>query len=89
MLSLTSTLVSYNPETRFVQYRPYLETFLERASQFFELVVWSDELKQIGDAIATSVEQKGRVFSFRLYGEHFSLREGVLGRDLTRLGRET
>ena len=86
VLSLNS-IVNFIAENRVVQYRPFLDNFLNQAGQLFELILWADEPKPVADPIADSIEQKGKIFSFRLYADHFSLKEGALSRDLTRLGR--
>lgn len=72
-----------------IHFRPYLDLFLEKVFRLFELIVWSDQEKPSSDKIVNAIEKGVKFFSFRLYSEHFSLKEGVLGRDLTRLGRAT
>ncbi len=89
ILTLDYTLVFLDPHTRMVQYRPYLDHFLQKISTLFEVVVWTDQEQVLADIIIDSIERVNKIFSFRLYSEHFSLVDGVLGRDLTRLGRPT
>ncbi len=89
ILTLNFTLTFFNSQTGVIHFRPYLDVFLEKAFRLFELIVWSDQEKTSSDKIVNAIEKGVKFFSFRLYSEHFSLKEGVLGRDLTRLGRPT
>lgn len=41
-MGLSKVIVLYNPNTRVLKYRPYMDTFLSILKELYEFVVFSD-----------------------------------------------
>ncbi|CAI5972848.1 unnamed protein product [Closterium sp. NIES-65] len=67
--------------------RPGAEAFLERMAQFFEVVVFSDQLNLSVDPILDRLDQKGCI-RYRLYRDGTLYTDGNYVRDLTKLNRD-
>lgn len=42
IINLTATLIYFDPQSKLVHFRPFMDPFLEDISKMFELIVWSD-----------------------------------------------
>lgn len=51
VIGLNKVLVLYNPSTRVLKYRPYMDTFLSKIKEHFEVIIFSDFEKQLTDRI--------------------------------------
>ncbi|CAI5458077.1 unnamed protein product [Closterium sp. Yama58-4] len=67
--------------------RPGAEAFLERMAQFFEVVVFSDQLNLSVDPILDRLDQKGCI-RYRLYRDGTLYTDGNYVRDLSKLNRD-
>ncbi|CAI5486268.1 unnamed protein product, partial [Closterium sp. Naga37s-1] len=67
--------------------RPGAEAFLERMEQFFEVVVFSDQLNLSVDPILDRLDQKGCI-RYRLYRDGTLYTDGNYVRDLSKLNRD-
>eukprot|EP00850_Spirogloea_muscicola_P018055 SM000161S02437 [mRNA] locus=s161:228822:231464:+ [translate_table: standard] len=67
--------------------RPGVEAFLDNMAQYFEIVVFSDQLNTFVDPILDRVDQKGCI-RYRLYRDGTQYTNGQFLRDLSKLNRD-
>lgn len=67
--------------------RPGVEPFLERMAQFYEIVVFSDQLNMTVDPILDRLDKKGCI-KYRLYRDGTQYAKGHFFRDFTKLNRD-
>lgn len=67
--------------------RPGVEPFLERMAQFYEIVVFSDQLNITVDPILDRLDKKGCI-KYRLYRDGTQYTRGHFYRDFTKLNRD-
>ncbi|KAJ6233909.1 nuclear lim interactor-interacting factor-related [Anaeramoeba flamelloides] len=73
----------------YVQKRPHLNTFLERCSQLFEVVVFTAGLKEYADIILDKLDPNNELISHRLYRDSCTEVESyTYVKDLSLLGRD-
>ena len=68
--------------------RPGLTEFLNKASQMYEVVIFSDEDFQLTNQLAQSLDPNHKIFSGRLGKESMCYRSGELIKDLSYLNRD-
>lgn len=91
VLDLKGTLVSIEyvfGKGYEVMKRPGLTEFLNKASQMYEVVIFSDEDFQLTHQLAQSLDPNHRIFSGRLGKESMCYRSGELIKDLSYLNRD-
>ncbi|KAJ6237947.1 nuclear lim interactor-interacting factor-related [Anaeramoeba flamelloides] len=72
----------------FVTKRPYLDDFLEKCSQMFEVVVFTASVKFYADSILDQLDPEKKLISYRLFRDSCSnFKDGYL-KDLSILGRD-
>lgn len=62
--------------------RPFVRDFLEKASQLYEVVVFTSSLAAYANAVLDFIDPRQRLVHHRLYRQHCTLHEGVLCKDL-------
>ena len=67
--------------------RPGANDFLQHMSQFYEVVVFSDQLSSYADPIIERLDPTHSCLSGRLYREATQYKNGYYLRDLTKLNR--
>lgn len=80
--------VSLNMEqhTFYVRQRPYLQTFLEKVSDMFEIVLFTASQKFYAEQLLDHLDPDKKFFSRREYRETCVLSDGIFTKDLTVLG---
>jgi Dullard-like phosphatase family protein len=71
----------------FVKIRPGLSEFLEEASKYYEIVLFTASMAKYADPVLDRIDKK-RVISHRLFREHCVMHNGGYVKDLSRLGRD-
>lgn len=87
VMGLSKVLILYNPNTRVLKYRPYMDTFLSILKEHYEIVVFSDLEKELTDRIVKEIEKGSSCFHFRLYRAHMSFKDGKIIKNISKLGR--
>uniref|UniRef100_A0A7S0HXH6 FCP1 homology domain-containing protein n=1 Tax=Hanusia phi TaxID=3032 RepID=A0A7S0HXH6_9CRYP len=73
----------------FVCKRPGLDNFMRRVAKLFEVVVFTASLDKYANPVLDLLERSApKSVHFRLFREHCVFTNGVLVKDLTRLGRD-
>ncbi|KAI9197315.1 HAD-like domain-containing protein [Polychytrium aggregatum] len=67
--------------------RPFVEEFLEKVSQLFEVVVFTASLQVYADLVLDMLDKKKNRFQHRLYRDSCTIVDGVHMKDLEKLGR--
>ena len=68
--------------------RPGLFEFLNKVSPMFELIIWTVATKDYADYIIDIIEERKKYFSYILYREYATNKNGHFLKDLTKLGRD-
>ncbi|KAJ3236622.1 Carboxy-terminal domain RNA polymerase II polypeptide A small phosphatase 1 [Chytriomyces hyalinus] len=71
----------------FVRVRPYVQMFLEKLGDEFEIVVFTASVPEYANAVLNRIDP-GRRIRHRLYREHCKLFHGGWIKDLSKLGRQ-
>ncbi|KAJ3246226.1 Carboxy-terminal domain RNA polymerase II polypeptide A small phosphatase 1 [Chytriomyces hyalinus] len=71
----------------FVRVRPYVQMFLEKLGDDFEIVVFTASVPEYANAVLNRIDP-GRRIRHRLYREHCKLFHGGWIKDLSKLGRQ-
>ena len=71
----------------YVLVRPYVEEFLEKMSQKFELVIFTASISNYANPLLNVIDRKGYI-PFRLFREHCTLINTSFVKDLNLLGRD-
>ncbi|XP_043702151.1 uncharacterized protein LOC122652472 [Telopea speciosissima] len=72
--------------TVYVRQRPYLQTFLERVAEMFEVVVFTASLSTYAEELLNILDPEGKLISRRAYRESCIFSDGSYTKDLTVLG---
>eukprot|EP00992_Anisonema_acinus_P008728 TRINITY_DN4868_c0_g1_i1.p1 TRINITY_DN4868_c0_g1~~TRINITY_DN4868_c0_g1_i1.p1 ORF type:complete len:255 (+),score=32.01 TRINITY_DN4868_c0_g1_i1:83-847(+) len=70
-----------------VKKRPFVDEFLSRVSQMFEVVVFTASLPEYADRVMDELDPYGTRIHHRLFREHCAFTNGIFVKDLLRLGR--
>ncbi|XP_042520444.1 CTD small phosphatase-like protein 2-A isoform X2 [Macadamia integrifolia] len=80
--------VFFNMEehTVYVRQRPYLQTFLERVAEMFEVFVFTASQSNYAEQLLNILDPEGKLISRRAYRESCIFSDGSYTKDLTVLG---
>lgn len=89
ILDLDETLGHYAEVNGFMKFliRPGCEEFLQTASQFYEVVVFTAGLQDYADKILDKMDPERVLIQHRLYRHHTNLQGTTYIKDLNNLGR--
>ncbi|KAL4446924.1 hypothetical protein ABPG74_014896 [Tetrahymena malaccensis] len=82
-----SIKVQNTPFTIHVKKRPGVEYFLEKASEYFEVVIYTASLAEYADPVCDLIDPK-RYVSYRLFRENCTNYQGLFVKDLSKIGRD-
>ena len=93
VLDLDETLISFKinpkePSNGLLRFRPGLDLFLEKMKNLYELIVFTSATEKYADIIINAIENKNKIFDYRLYRKHTVMFNGDLVKDLSKLGRD-
>jgi RNA polymerase II subunit A small phosphatase-like protein len=71
----------------YVRKRPYIDEFMKRVSQMFEVVVFTASLSEYADPVLDELDAENNLVHHRLFREHCSNTNGLFVKDLSLLGR--
>jgi RNA polymerase II subunit A small phosphatase-like protein len=71
----------------YVRKRPFIDEFLKRVSQLFEVVVFTASLSEYADPVLDELDPDSSKVHHRLFREHCSNTNGLFVKDLSLLGR--
>eukprot|EP01018_Ginkgo_biloba_P011010 Gb_40540 [translate_table: standard] len=74
--------------TVYVRRRPYLQVFMERVAQMFEIIVFTASQSIYAEQLLNMLDPKQRLIRHRVYRESCVFVEGNYMKDLTVLGRD-
>jgi len=72
--------------TIFVQVRPYVQEFLRRMNEKYEIVVFTASLSKYAEPLMVKLDPQG-FCKYKLFREHCTLHKNAYVKDLKRLGR--
>ncbi|XP_069775213.1 CTD nuclear envelope phosphatase 1A-like isoform X2 [Narcine bancroftii] len=75
-------LVDRQPIRFFVHKRPHVDFFLEVASQWYELVIFTASMEIYGAAVADKLDNNKKILNRRYYRQHCTLELGSYVKDL-------
>ena len=92
VLDLDETLISFklNPDEEnkgTIRFRPYLDSFLQRVKQKYEIIVFTSGTKDYADPLEDAIEQGRKYFDARLYRQHTIAYGKDIIKDISRIGR--
>ena len=92
VLDLDETLISFklNPDEEnkgTIRFRPYLDSFLQRVKQKYEIIVFTSGTKDYADPLEDAIEQERKYFDARLYRQHTIAYGKDIIKDISRIGR--
>ena len=70
----------------YVNFRPWLQYFLENMQKYFRIVVFTASEKDYADPILDLLDPEGKIFAQRLYRDSCQCIAGVYIKDLSALG---
>ena len=93
VLDLDETLVHFTDDPNdankgVLHFRPGLFEFLDKASEYYELVVFTAATKEYADPILEAIEQNKIIFEYKLYREHTTIIGDDFVKDISKLGRD-
>ena len=71
----------------YVKVRPGLEEFLQEASSYYEVVIFTASMAKYADPVLDRIDRNGHI-AHRLFREHCVMHNGAYVKDLARLGRD-
>ena len=75
-----------NDETVYVRKRPFLDAFLRRVSEIFEVIIFTASLSCYSEKLLDILDPKGKFFSARRYRSSCVFLDHIYTKDLTVLG---
>ena len=92
VLDLDETLISFkldpnNDNKGIIRFRPYLDSFLQKVKEKYELIVFTSGTKDYADPLEDAIEQDRKYFDARLYREHTIACGKDIVKDISRIGR--
>ena len=92
VLDLDETLISFkldsNEENKgTIRFRPYLDSFLQKVKEKYELIVFTSGTKDYADPLEDAIEQERKYFDARLYRQHTIAYGKDIVKDISRIGR--
>ena len=92
VLDLDETLISFkldpNEDNKgTIRFRPYLDSFLQKVKEKYELIVFTSGTKDYADPIEDAIEQDTKYFDARLYRQHTIACGKDIVKDISRIGR--
>ena len=93
VLDLDETLVHFTDDPNdtnkaVLHFRPGLFDFLDKVSEYYELVVFTAATKEYADPILEAIEQSKIIFEYKLYREHTTIIGDDFVKDISKLGRD-
>ncbi|XP_067826732.1 CTD nuclear envelope phosphatase 1-like isoform X1 [Heptranchias perlo] len=79
---MLKVLVDRHPIRFFVHKRPHVDFFLEVASQWYELVIFTASMEIYGAAVADKLDNNKKILNRRFYRQHCTLELGSYVKDL-------
>ena len=80
-------MIYYNKETKILKYRPYIDLFLHKVSNFFEIVAFTKSEHKYTSVLITQIERKKRLFAYVLSERHLVQADSGLIKDISRINR--
>jgi Dullard-like phosphatase family protein len=92
VLDLDETLISFkldpnNDNKGTIRFRPYLDSFLQKVKEKYELIVFTSGTKDYADPLEDAIEQDRKYFDARLYRDHTIACGKDIVKDISRIGR--
>ena len=87
VLDLDETLVHCHPGRRGVALRPFVDSFLKKASTSFEIVVFTASQQDYADGVINMLDPDSLYIAHRLYRQHCTKFCGARFKELSLLGR--
>ena len=92
VLDLDETLISFKLEPGeenkgIIRFRPYLDSFLQKVKEKYEIIVFTSGTKDYADPLEDAIEQEGDYFDARLYRQHTIAYRKDIVKDISRIGR--
>ena len=92
VLDLDETLISFKLEPGeenkgIIRFRPYLDSFLQKVKEKYEIIVFTSGTKDYADPLEDAIEQEGDYFDARLYRQHTIAYGKDIVKDISRIGR--
>ena len=92
VLDLDETLISFKLEPGdenkgTIRFRPYLDSFLQKVREKYEIIVFTSGTKDYADPLEDAIEQEENYFDTRLYRQHTVVYGKDIVKDISRIGR--
>ena len=92
VLDLDETLISFKLEPGdenkgTIRFRPYLDSFLQKVKEKYEIIVFTSGTKDYADPLEDAIEQEENYFDARLYRHHTVAYGKDIVKDISRIGR--
>ena len=92
VLDLDETLISFKLEPGdenkgTIRFRPYLDSFLQKVREKYEIIVFTSGTKDYADPLEDAIEQEENYFDARLYRQHTVAYGKDIVKDISRIGR--
>ena len=91
VLDLDETLISFHRDEYgigIIKPRPYLFKFLKEMSKIYELIIFTAASKEYADPILDLIDKNKIYFDKRLYRQHTIIKDNLVIKDLSKLGRD-
>ena len=92
VLDLDETLISFKLESNeenkgIIRFRPYLDSFLQKVKEKYEIIVFTSGTQDYADPLEDAIEQEEKYFDARLYRQHTIACGKDIVKDISRIGR--